>query len=162
MKPGSSFEAFLDTTFILPFFQIDVNVEAFTLTKFKGFLTKLPQIHFSELSIFEAKAKLQRLSRKDATYVHALKSFGTNLATLREDEKIIFHPYTAQDDENFNLIYSKNLGLDSFDTIIIAQALNTGTLITEDKEILSIREQTAFKRDPKLRKLKIKQWKELS
>jgi len=161
LKPGSSSGAFLDTTFILPFFQIDIDVEAFNLTKFKEFLAKLSQAHFSELSIFEAKAKLQRLSRKNTTYVQALKAFRTNLATLREDEKFVFHPYTAQDDENFNLIYSKNLGLDSFDMIIVAQALNTGTLITEDKEILSAREQTEFIKDPTLGKMKIIQWKEL-
>lgn len=161
MKLGKSSGPFLDTTFILPFFQLDINVEAFTLNKFKEFLTKLPKVHFSELSIFEAKAKLQRLSRKDTPYMQALKAFGTNLATLREDEKFIFHPYTAQDDENFNLIYSKSLGLDSFDIIIIAQAVNIGTLITEDKEILSVREQTAFIKDPILGKIKIKQWKEV-
>ena len=162
MKPDNSSEAFLDTTFILPFFQININVEAFTLNKFKEFLTKLPQVHLSELSIFEAKAKLQRLSRKNTNYLQALKAFGTNLVTLREDEKFVFHPYTAQDDENFNIIYSKNLGLDSFDIIIIAQALNTGILITEDKEILSAREQTTFKKDPTLGKIKIKRWKEVN
>jgi predicted nucleic acid-binding protein len=161
LKRDNSSGVFLDTTFILPFFQIDINVEAFTLTKFREFLTKLPEAHFSELSIFEAKAKLQRLSRKDASYVQALKAFGTNLATLREDEKFTFHPYTDQDDENFNLIYSKNLGLDSFDMIIVAQAIKTGTLITEDKEILSIREQTEFVKDPTLGKIKIIRWKEI-
>jgi hypothetical protein len=46
--------------------------------------------------------------------------------------------------------------------IIIAQALNIGTLITEDKEILSAREQTLFITDPTLRKINIKQWKELT
>ena len=161
MKLGNNSEAFLDTTFILPFFQVDINVEAFNLNKFKEFVTKLPKVHFSELSIFEAKAKLQRLSRKNTNYAQILKAFGTNLATLREDEKFIFHSYTAQDDKNFNLIYSKNLELDSFDMIIIAQALNTGTLITEDKEILSAREQSPFIKDPTLRKINIKQWKEL-
>jgi hypothetical protein len=161
LKLGKSSGAFLDTTFILPFFQIDINVEAFNLTKFKEFLTKLPQAHFSELSVFEAKAKLHRLSRKNTSYMQALKAFGTNLATLREDERFIFHPYTAQDDKNFNLIYSKNLELDSFDMIIVAQTINTGMLITEDREILRAREQTEFIKDPTLGKIKIIQWKEL-
>jgi hypothetical protein len=44
--------------------------------------------------------------------------------------------------------------------IIIAQALNTGALITEDEEILSAREQTEFVKDPTLGKMKIIQWKE--
>jgi hypothetical protein len=50
--------------------------------------------------------------------VQALKAFGTNMATLREDEKFTFHPYTAQDDKNFNLVYTKNLGLDGFNMIM--------------------------------------------
>jgi predicted nucleic acid-binding protein len=162
LKLGKSSEVFLDTSFILPFFQTDISVEAFNLNKFREFLTKLSKVHFSELSIFEAKAKLYRLSRKKTNYIQVLKAFGTNLATLREDEKFIFHSYTAQDDKNFNLIYSKNLELDSFDMIIIAQALNIGTLITEDKEILSAREQTPFITDPTLGKINIKQWKELT
>ena len=161
MRLDNSTDVFLDTTFILPFFQINIKVEAFTLSKFKEFLTKLPKVHFSELSIFEAKAKLQRLSRKNTTYMQALEAFGANLSILREDEKFVFHPYTAQDDENFNLIYSKNLELDSFDMIIVAQALNMNMLITEDKEILGIREQDAFIKDPRLGRIKIKQWKEL-
>jgi hypothetical protein len=53
------------------------------------------------------------------------------------------------------------MGPDSFDMIIIAQALNTGTLTTEDKEILAVREQDASIKDPTLGKIKIKRWKEL-
>jgi hypothetical protein len=161
LRLGESSGVFLDTTFILPFFQVDIKVEGFNLTGFKEFLTKLPEAHFSQLSIFEAKAKLQRLSRKNAAYVKALKAFGANLTTLREDERFIFHPYTAQDDENFNRIYSKNLGLDSFDMIIVAQTISTGTLITEDREILRAREQTEFVKDPTLGKIKILRWREL-
>lgn len=153
---------FLDTTFLLPFFQVDVKIEGFTIKKYKAFLTKLSEIHISELSIYEAKAKIHRLSRKDTTYMRVLKTFGANLATLREDEKIIFHPYTSRDDEHFNIISSKNLGLDSFDIIILAQALDTGMLITEDKEILSIREKEAFLNDPALGKTAIKKWKEIN
>lgn len=33
------------------------------------------------------------------------------MAVLQEDEKFIFHPYTAQDDKHFNIIFAKNLGL---------------------------------------------------
>lgn len=138
-----------------------MDVEGFSLARFKEYLTKLPKAHFSELSIFEAKAKLQRLSRKNAAYLQALEAFGENLATLREDEKFVFHPYTSQHDKNFNLIYSKNLGLDSFDIIILAQSLDVGTLITEDKEILRARAQAGFTGDPTLRKIKIIRWKEL-
>ena len=161
-KPDKIPMAFLDTTFLLPFFQLDITIEAFSLKKFKDFLTKLSEIHVSELSIFEAKAKIFRLSRKNATYIHVLKNYGDNLAVLRGDEKFIFHPYTKADDTHFNLISAKNLNLDSFDIIILAQALDVGLLITEDKEILGLREQETFTKDPLLGKLVIKRWKELA
>lgn len=154
-------EAFLDTTFLLPFFQIGVEVEAFALEDFKGFLARLRRVHFSELSVFEAKAKLRRLAGRDPAYARALEAFGANLAALREDERFVFHRYTAQDDGNFNLICSKGLGLDSFDAIILAQALSVGVLITEDEEILALRESGALAGDPILGEVEIKRWKEL-
>jgi len=161
LKLGKRTAAFLDTTFLLPFFQIDIEVEAFTLDRFKQFLTTLSEVHFSELSVFEAKAKIHRLSRINVTYVQALKAFGGNLSTLREDEKTTFHPYTELDDAYSNLVSSKKLKLDSFDMMIMAQALDVGTLITEDKEIPSVREQQAFVNDPMLGKKKIRRWREL-
>ena len=154
--------AFLDTTFLLPFFQLDITVEAFTIEKFRDFLTQLSEIHISELSIFEAKAKIFRLSKKNASYTPILKDYGSNLAVLREDEKIVFHTYTKADDAYFNLISAKNTNLDSFNIIIVAQALDVGLLITEEKEILGLGEQETFTKDPLLGKLAIKRWKELA
>ncbi|MEM3551741.1 MAG: PIN domain-containing protein [Candidatus Bathyarchaeia archaeon] len=153
--------AFLDTTFLLPFFQLDIAVEAFTIENFEDYLQGLSEIHVSELSVFEAKAKIFRLSRKNPAYTTALKNFGRNLTLLREDEKFFFHPYMEFDDVQFNLISSINQNLDSFDIIILAQASNIGLLITEDKEILSLRQQEKFKKNPLSRKLLIKPWKEL-
>lgn len=161
LKADEDSRAFLDTTFLLPFFQLDIAVEAFTLGKFKDFLEGLSEVHVSELSVFEAKAKIFRLSRKDSAYADALKNFGKNLALLREDEKFFFHPYMEVDDAQFNLISSINQNLDSFDIIILAQASNIGLLITEDKEILDLREREKFKKDPFLRKLLIRRWKEI-
>jgi hypothetical protein len=44
--------------------------------------------------------------------------------------------------------------------IILAQALNQGTLVTEDGEILRLREHAEFM-EPRLGKLKILRWKEM-
>ena len=153
--------AFLDTTFLLPFFQVNVKIEGFTPKRFRTFLTGLSEVHFSELSIYETKAKIYRLSRRDAALGKALEAFRANLATLRTDERITFHPYTERDDEYFNLISSKALRLDSFDTIILAQTISVGTLITEDSEILSVRREDTFQNDPVLGKTRIRRWKEL-
>ncbi len=162
MKPDRGLSIFLDTTFLLPFLQIDIGVEGFTLHKFKDLYMMISRVHFSELSVFEAKAKIYRLSRRDSVYVQALEAFGENLAVLREDEKFIFHPYTAQDDKYFNMISAKNLELNTIDMIIIAQAIKIGTLVTEDKDILSVREKDEFAKDPVLGKINIKRWKELT
>ena len=162
MKSGENSKVFLDTTFILPFFQLEIKVNGFSLEKFEAFLSRLDEVHLSELSIYEAKAKLFRLSRRNERYTKALESFGDNLTVLRDDETICFHSYNKMDDSRINLISDKDLGLDVFDTIIVAQALDIGFLITEDKEILNLRGRESFLEDPELKKLNITPWKELT
>lgn len=162
MSPDERRPPFLDTTYLLPFFQIHVTIEGFTLTGYHAFLTQQPHVHFSELSIYEAKATIHRLSRRDTAFVTALTAFGDNLATLRDDAKIVLHPYRPQDDQYYNMIAFKKLGLDSFDTIILAQALSTGLLITENRELLRVRDTDAFHSDPALGRLTIRQWKEMT
>lgn len=161
MKPGEASGAFLDTTFLLPFFQLKIDVEGFSPERFEAFLLRLDEAHFTELSIYEAKAKLFRLSRRDERYADASENFGGALAVLRDDEMITFHPYTRGDDLRFKLISGKGLDLDVFDTIIVAQAVDVGLLITEDREILNLRGEKAFVEDSELNKLEIRRWKEL-
>lgn len=161
LKLGEVSEAFLDTTFLLPFFQLDIDVEGFSPKGLEVFLSRLDKAHFSELSIYEAKAKLFRLSRRDERYADALENFGGNLAVLRDDEMISFHPYSELDDRRFNLISGKDLDLDVFDMIILAQAVDVGFLLTEDEEILNLRGEKAFVEDPELKRLEIRRWKEL-
>lgn len=59
-------------------------------------------------------------ARRNERYADALKSFGGNLAVLKNDEMIFFHPYTRLDDLRFNLISCKGLGLDVFDIVVVA------------------------------------------
>jgi hypothetical protein len=100
-----------------------------------------------------------KLSKRDASYKQALDSFGSNLAVLQEDERFVFRPYTKNDDARFNTISAGKFELDSFDTIKVAQALDLGLLVTEGREILSLKENPAFTKDPTLGKLEIRQWK---
>ena len=161
MKPGEASEAFLDTTFLLPFFQLKIDVEGFSLEGFEAFLSGLDKAHFSLLSVYEAKAKLFRLSRRDERFANALEDFGGNLAVLRDDEMITFHTYTRMDDLRFNLISGKGLDLDVFDMIIVAQAVDVGFLLTEDEDILRLRGERSFVEDPELEELEIRRWREL-
>ena len=123
------------------------------------YLTPIDEIHLSEISIIEAKAKINRLNQRNRAYRPSHEEFGTNLRILREDDKIHFHPYQPEDDARFNLLAESGAQLDAFDTVIVAQSARVGRLLTEDREILSIRE-TGILKDPIMQSLRIQNWKE--
>ena len=50
-------ELYLDTTYVMPFFYFDRDVKGFSRTVYKEVIKSLERIHFSEISIIEAKAK---------------------------------------------------------------------------------------------------------
>ena len=76
-------ELFVDTTYVLPFFQVPITVEGFELSDFRTLIANLSKVHVAELSIYEAKAKLLRLSKVRQGYKQALRAFGQNLNVLR-------------------------------------------------------------------------------
>ncbi|WP_456328335.1 PIN domain-containing protein [Archaeoglobus sp.] len=123
-------EIFLDTTFVMPFFYMDIDVKGFSRKKFAELIRKLDKIHISEISIFEAKAKvLQNRSEK------VLKKFNEGLSILRSDRRVVIHGYTAKHDQNFNDMLNILNDVNVIDLIIIAQAKEVGTLLTEDRII---------------------------
>jgi len=134
-------------------------VENFTPAKFIEYLTSIDEIHFSEISILEAKAKIHRLSQRNQAYRASYYEFGENLSILREDDKIHFHSYQPEDDKRVTYIAGTGLKLDAFDMLIIAQATRVGHLLTEDRDILSIR-KTGMLRVPSMKGLLIENWKE--
>jgi len=103
-------------------------------------LTPIDEIHLSEISIIEAKAKIHRLNQSNPAYQTPHEEFGTNLRILQEDHKIHFHRYEQEDDARFNFLAESGTQLDAFDTVIVAQSARVGLLLTEDREILSLRE----------------------
>lgn len=153
---------FLDTTFTLPLFQEEIIVEGFHSGKFERFISSLPEIHISDLSIYEAKAKLYRLYLKDRSYYKALKNVGENLQVLRSDEQIIFHTYSFEADQRFNSLIAIAPELSAFDAIIASQAVEAGILLTEDEELVSLRESPRFVKSPVFNLLKIKRWRDIS
>ncbi len=123
-------EIFLDTTYVMPFLYLDIDVEGFSRKKFAELIRKLDRIHISEISIFEAKAKSLQIRDRNA-----LKKFNEGLSVLRSDERVVIHGYTAKDDENFNEMLNMLNDLNIIDLIIIAQAKEIGVLLTEDRII---------------------------
>ncbi len=123
-------EIFLDTTYVMPFLYLDIDVEGFSRKKFAELIRKLDRIHISEISIFEAKAKSLQIKDRNV-----LKKFNEGLSILRSDEKVIIHGYTAKTDENFNEMLNMLNDLNIIDLIIIAQAKEVGVLLTEDRII---------------------------
>lgn len=123
------------------------------------YLTPINEIHLSEISIIEAKAKIHRLNQRNPAYQAAHEEFGANLRTLREDDKIHFHRYEPEDDTRFNFLAETGTQLDAFDLVIVAQASRVGHLLTEDREILSIR-KTGILKNHTMQGLRIENWKE--
>jgi hypothetical protein len=150
---------FLDTTYILPFFSVDLDIPG--IEELGKTLIEYDEVHFSEVSVLEAKAKLLRLAIKEPRIEAALQSFGENLEVLRGDEKVIFHEYRGSDDRFFNIIGSLGVKLNFFDRVILAQAVTVGRLLTEDGMIHTLKEDPVFRATKDLKRLQIMRLKDV-
>ena len=146
----------------MPFFQVPIAVEGFELTNFKRLVANLSKLHVAELSIYEAKAKLLRLSKVRRGYEQVLRVFGQNLNVLRSDEKFVFHDYTSEADEYLNQLLPFAKRLDAFDLIILSEAFTVGELLTEDEDLLTFRDSDQFAKSPPSKSIRIRCWKESS
>ena len=126
-------ELYLDTTYVMPFFYLDIDVKGFSRTRYKEVIKSLDKIHLSEISIIEAKAKSLKIGEKRSD---VNKRFNEGLSVLSADEKVVIHGYRSMDDKMFNRVYM--LGLDFFDAVILAQSCNVGNLLTEDSKLLHL------------------------
>jgi len=161
-KSQNNRELLLDTTYILPFFQVPITVEGFELSEFKMLIANLSRVHLTELSVYEAKAKLLRLSKVHRGYEKALRVFAQNLNVLRLDEKFLFHHYTSEADECFNQLLPSAKRLDAFDLIILSEAFTVGELLTEDEDLLTFRDSDQFAQSPLSKSIRIRCWKEVA
>ena len=129
----------LDTTFLLPFFEIDLG-EINRIVE--DLYSKLLALYYAEISIYEAKFKLVSLYRKKRISFDIIKNFWRNLSILKDDEKIIFVPYDARIDDYVNKLEEKlPRKLEIIDELIVATAIPIGNLLTMDDEILGMRDQ---------------------
>ena len=127
-------ELYLDTTYVMPFLFLDIDVKGFSRNIYKEILKSLERIHISEVSLIEAKAKSLKL---DILINKVNEKFNEGLSVLSSDEKVVIHRYNAMDDLKFNEF--DNLQLDFFDRIILAQSAAIGLFLTEDKKLLNIK-----------------------
>lgn len=128
-------ELYLDTTYVMPFFYLSIDVSGFSRSMYKEVLKSLDRIHFSEMSIIEAKAKSLKIGRNQPGIN---KKFNEGLSVLTDDEKVVIHGYSAADDKKFNELLP--LGLGFFDTVILAQSCTVGILLTEDSRLLQLKD----------------------
>lgn len=127
-------EIHLDTTYIMPFFHLDIDVEGFSRELYKGIIISIQKIHISEISIIEAKAKSLKIGSGEKLSSVINERFNDGLAVLKSDSRVKIHSYTPEDDRKFNEILP--LGLDFFDSIILAQSYKAGSLLTENMKLL--------------------------
>ena len=76
-------ELYLDTTYVMPFFYLDIDVKGFSRTVYKDVINSLERIHLSEISIIEAKANSLRICEKRSD---ANKKFNEGLSVLSADK----------------------------------------------------------------------------
>lgn len=133
---------FLDTTYILPFFGVKLDIQG--AEELEKTLSGYDELHISETSLLESKAKLLRLAIKDPSFEATVQGFGKNLDFLRGDERVIFHRYTGLDDRRFNIINTLSPRLNFFDEMILAESISVGCLLTEDEMILSLSRNPEF------------------
>ena len=126
-------ELYLDTTYVMPFFYLDIDVKGFSRSVYKEVIELLDRIHVSEISIIEAKAKSLKIGRKRS---EVNEKFNEGLSVLSADEKVVIHEYISKDDKKFNEFLP--LGLGFFDAIILAQSSTVGNLLTEDSKLLRL------------------------
>lgn len=128
-------ELYLDTTYIMPFFYLDIDVKGFSRTVYKEVIKSVERIHVSEISIIEAKAKSLKIG---GNQTEINEKFNEGLSVLSADEKVVIHGYRAMDDKNFNEFQA--LGLGFFDAVILAQSCTVGILLTEDSRLLQLKD----------------------
>ncbi len=128
-------ELYLDTTYVMPFFYLDIDVKGFSRSVYKEVIKSLERIHFSEISIIEAKAKSLKIGRKQSG---VNEKFNEGLSVISTDEKVVIHGYRAMDDKKFNEFLPLELGF--FDTVILAQSCTVGNLLTEDSRLLHLKD----------------------
>lgn len=128
-------ELYLDTTYVMPFFYLDIDVKGFSRTVYKEVIKSVERIHLSEISIIEAKAKSLKIGR-DQPGIN--KKFNEGLSVLAADGKAVIHGYRAMDDKKFNEFLP--LGLGFFDAVILAQSCTVGILLTEDSRLLRLKD----------------------
>lgn len=128
-------ELYLDTTYVMPFFHLDIDVKGFSRAGYKEIIKSLDKIHLSEISLIEAKAKSLKIREKQS---NVNKKFNEGLSVLSDDEKVVIHGYESMDDAMFNEFIL--LGLDFFDAVILAQSCTVGNLLTEDLKLLQLKD----------------------
>lgn len=139
-----------------------IAVQGFKLSDFKALIRNLFKVHAAELSIYETKAKLLRLSRVHAGYDEPLRQFGKNLESLRLDEKFVFHHYDRESDDHLNQLLRFAEDTDAFDLAILSQAFTVGELLTEDRDLLALKDKVEFSKSTLSTRIKISCWKDIN
>jgi len=145
----------LDTTYLLPFFQIPLDVDHFDRLRFKQLLAQYPSIHAAAVSLYEIKAKLIRLKRNSQIPERIFSAFWRNWTILTEDPKFVIEAYCEPVDQHVNRISHEFPSLGAFDAVILAIAMNVGVLLTEDAAIHTVKTEAFFQ------DLQILSWREV-
>lgn len=133
-------EIFLDTTYVMPFFYMDIDVKGYSREEYAEIIRKFDRVHLSEISIFEAKIKSLQLKNPDI-----LEKFNKGLSILRSDRRVRIHGFTEKHDLTLNSLLGLVDEMNIIDLIIVSQAKGVGILLTEDRIIHRHRDEVGMK-----------------
>lgn len=128
---------FLDTTFILPFFQIPIDVKNFDKKIFEKSLKRFRLISVSELSLIEALFIVTKMFFRGEVFEDIFEVFKDNLEVLEDDSRFVVKPFSSMDISSYKWLLDFK-DLNPIDRLILAQGLDADIFLTEDREILKI------------------------
>jgi len=128
---------FLDTTFILPFFQIPIDVKNFDKKIFEKSLRRFRLISVSELSLIEALFIVTKMFFRGEVFRDIFEVFRDNLEVLEDDSRFVVKSFSSMDISSYKWLLDFK-DLNPIDRLILAQGLDADIFLTENREILKI------------------------
>lgn len=129
----------LDTTFLLPFFGLDLGEINSIL---ENIYENSEGLYFAEISLYEALFKLFSLYRREKITDEIINNFWKNFEILTTDRKIKFVKPSNKIISTMNMLEKKlSAKLNIIDMLIVASAIDIRSLLTVDRAILRSREE---------------------
>ena len=130
---------FLDTTYLMPLFQLDITIEGFEEEFHEIFQSGRFYFLFSPVSILEIKWQIIKLSKSGHSIDELEKASSRALRTIQKTEQFKLVNFVDEAINSVSFELRKQGHNDLFDTIILGSALSTAAIfVTEDEPLRKV------------------------